>query len=283
LSLAPTAVAVAALVSVQLTVQAPPAVAVPGVHIVSNSSQPSSQSLQHAAAHCNAGERVIGGGGQVDNGQGRVMLTALVPGPSFYWVRAHARAAGHDDDWRVTAYAICAPESSVPGHHVVAAGSPTSPLTQQDRTAIAHCPPGKVVIGTGGAINGKWGQVSFQSIRPNTGGKFVLVQGIRDHQNVAGALFQQWSANAFAICADPIAGRQVVSSLSITHPGDKSQSVQCPNGKTVHGVGFTKDDPVGHAYVDQLHPATPLFVFAGAKISGSAIGWNIAAWATCAD
>lgn len=295
-----------ALLVVPLSVSSPaPAEAVQGARLTSVGSASNSETYKVVYAYCDPGEQVIGGGGRVFNGNGHVMLTMLWPllahpdhDADFggaYVAAAREQAAGYQADWTLRAYAICAPAAAVPGLTAVYKESTTS--ASQTKTATAWCPGSTRVIGTGGAIHTTWpksapattpqGRVSFQQIRPNSQGRYVLVQGVNDLTN--GLSTPDYSAVAVAICADPPTGLQVVSALSLTNPYSKIQVVNCPAGKAAHGAGFTKSDPLGHVYLDAVVPIPDAIfedahVVARTRMPPSAnLSWNIAAWAVCSN
>ena len=132
---------------------------VPGLHIISETTLPSSQPRQATATdQCPSGQRVIGSGAEIQNPRGRVALqVARASGPGDI-----ARAQAHEDvkfpehllPWSVTAYAVCA--TKPPGYRVVF--EPSQQQQSEDRKfASARCPADsdgrqRFVHGAGAAI-----------------------------------------------------------------------------------------------------------------------------------
>jgi hypothetical protein len=130
-------------------VVAAPAQAIPGLVRVAATSANDSSSPKSVSAVCPAGTVVLGGGGQITNGAGQVLLTALEPvnASNSYHARGHEDDDGYNGNWQVTAYAMCArapaglqymsrtgvEQSATFGHYVT-----------------VQCPTGKHLIGYGG-------------------------------------------------------------------------------------------------------------------------------------
>ena len=131
--------------------------------------------------------------------------------------------------------------ASVPGAQRV--DSPPS-LTNSVpvKFATATCPAGKQVTGVGGEITGGFGEVSMNRLEPDATLKSVTVRA----EEVGGNSGRQWSVQAYAMCANTIAGSQRVSVSRVvrgTIQGDGARAVpgrQAPAGcrrhrRSVHG------------------------------------------------
>ncbi|HEX8626845.1 MAG TPA: hypothetical protein VF755_01580 [Catenuloplanes sp.] len=95
-----------------------------------------------ATAACLGGEVLIGAGGRINDGQGGVALTAVVPAQNSVTVRGDA-LAGHHGTWSVIAVAVC--QSASIGAAGVVSGQLGSPST-------ATCADGARLRGTGFAL-----------------------------------------------------------------------------------------------------------------------------------
>jgi hypothetical protein len=178
----------------------------PGLALVSAASA-SDSSDKSVIANCPSGTKVVGLGGNVDNGFtvvfsgpvafGEVVMDGLTPNAALtsVTVRAFEDDDGFADNWTLTAYAICA--NPPPGLQLVTATS----LLESDELAraTANCPAGKNLLGTGGELAGGQGEVVIDDLRPNAALTSATVTGLEDENGYS----SNWQAKAFAICANP--------------------------------------------------------------------------------
>jgi len=147
-----------------------PANSVSGYHIVTSPpTNPSSQSVQTAAAVCPGGERVIGTGGRIlqASGTGQVVLQVARASATgdITRVQAHEQADGFPSPWRVLAYAVCV---NPPAGYQIVTGLSAERLSESVKFATVDCPPGKRVHSVGAAItNTAPGNVSLQVVEPS--------------------------------------------------------------------------------------------------------------------
>jgi hypothetical protein len=92
---------------------------------------------------------------------------------------------------------------------------------------------------------------------------------------------------AYAICANPQPGQQMVFSQTAAGPGDKIATVTCPSGTRVHGAGGGLSGALGQAHFDRIgiNGAGGLGgtdVDARADLDGTAQNWSAWAFAICA-
>ncbi len=83
-----------------------------GIERVTATSTGTSTNFKAAFAECSAGERVIGGGGEIVHGNGRAAFESLTPA-DFPGVQTEFIASAHEignvpADWQLKAYALCA-------------------------------------------------------------------------------------------------------------------------------------------------------------------------------
>jgi hypothetical protein len=263
---------------------APAALAVPGLLLVSASSPYDSSASKRVRAVCPAGRQVVGVAASVLNGLGQAILTGYRPASagslSYADAAAHEDLTGYAGSWSLTAWALCA--LPVPGWQIVSATSASG--SPSNATAIATCLPGQRPLGLGGWIdNPGLGQVILNDTYVTSTDTATGAIGIEDELGFAGL----WTVSAYAICADPVPGRQVVTSVSsLDSISPKSVSVSCPMGTTVHGLGARISGSIQDTTLDDLLPSANL-----ASVTFSAFededgepgGWQLRGILVCAN
>ena len=198
--------------------------AVSGLNRVTSNTFETSQSPKSATAFCASDQRVVGGGGEIilaRAGDPRPVLTSLRPVRvrvnaevtiEGYQAGAEEISPGTAVEWTLKTWAVCA--DALPGQHIVRA---STPKTSSAKKAVAvACPPGERVIGSGGARHRRLsearfrGRVHLQVARPSATGDIARAQA---HEGVNGYPGKWW-LTAYAICAPPPEGYQVVFSKS---------------------------------------------------------------------
>jgi hypothetical protein len=167
----------------------------PGIGTVTSTS-PSNSSTKTASVACPAGTRVLGAGGGVSAANGQVILDGL--GPNTGLTAASATGVevqgGYAGDWTVRVDAICA--LPLPGLELVSAASG---LDSNDKSATAHCPGLKNLVGVGGDISAAGGQAGLNRVIPSAALDAVTVRANEDEDGYAGP----WALTAFAVCTAP--------------------------------------------------------------------------------
>jgi len=229
--LAAVAGAVATVAGAQILVQlvgaSPASAAVPGWQIVQASSVTDSATYKSVTVNCPAGKRVVGTGYHLLGAQGDVVLDDLIPGTTSVTV-----GAGEDQDstsatWKINALAVCA--NPLPGHEIVTVTSAFAPGT--GRNAIATCPTGKRVVGTGAALSQGFGHISIGNLI--TDQQSVYAYAIDDQDGFSGG----WSITAYAVCADAtLPGLEFkTGSSAYDSSTQKIVSANCSAGKVALG------------------------------------------------
>ncbi len=228
---------------------------------------------------CPAGKRVVGGGGDINSSNGQVVLDAFFPDAALttYGAAAFEDDTGNAADWSLTTYAICA-NSALRSVDPSGADSETKLMN-------APCPADMQPTGAGGDITGGLGQVELKWISPFTnvgGGRGVQALGVED---VDGTTIN-WSMRAYAICATPLPGYQLVEAVS---PNDnsspKSVTATCPAGKRLIGAGGRVDAPGSHVPMQQFTPNPALTSVTATGVedeAGTNANWSVTAQALCA-
>jgi len=154
---------------------------------------------------------------------------------------------GYDGNWSITAWATCS--STVTGLQIVQASS-SAAAGSTIAAAIAVCPAGKKVIGAGGVTAGKPNYI-LDTMDIAADLSSVYVETTAAHADPATAPL----AIAYAICIDPVPGQQRVAALGSYDSSDKTQSVVCPLGTKVFGVGGGMTGALGQALLTSLYPS----------------------------
>jgi len=190
------------------------AAAVEGVHLVPSAPLTGSWSPRTVTAYCPFGERAIGGGGSITDtipSSRKLALTQLQPfhitgdpdGTSAGYTVTAVETAPTNLNWSLTAYAMCA--KPIPGMNIYT--SPPQPASSAPvRATAAVCPAGQRVIGTGARSSDSSGQVVLQVARPSHPGDIARAQAHEVPSGYPGS----WTVTAYAICAPPPSGYEVV-------------------------------------------------------------------------
>jgi hypothetical protein len=182
---------------------------------------------------------VLGAGGEISAGGGQVVLEDIrINNLASVTVQGVEAQGGTASNWFARAYAICAASSRLE------VGRPTPSDSEFSKVATAGCVrtiphDGKLVTGGGGDVTGGAGQVRIHTSFPGTSltgsGDFSWrADAVEDENGFA----PSWVLRAYAICATPLPGREVVSAASpVDSSSPKSATVTCPAGKRVVGAG----------------------------------------------
>ena len=282
--------AVAGLLAAQ-TATASPSQAVSGLTRVTKVSASNSNTNKQIAAVCPAGKRVLGGGAEIVNGQGQVVLQQLQPRRTAtddrFVVGAREDGDGFAGAWRLRAFAVCA--DPLPGQQIIASTAPLSSDPQQ--SIVGLCPAGQREVGFGGKINNGAGQVRLTDLYDFFGppSSLLIVGAREDPDGYAG----QWSLSSYTICANESAtnGFVLAAAVSPTNSQSKSVTVTCPAGTQVHTTGVQlRVDQIGQAITNSLvidkisvDPSlTSVTVRTVEDQNGTAGAWSVVAFALCA-
>lgn len=284
-----TVAVVAGLVATQ-TYAAAPSQAASGLTRVTKVSASDSTTLKQVAAVCPAGKRVVGGGAEIVNGRGQVVLQRLQPlrtaTDERFVAGAREDASGYGRDWRLRAFAVCA--DPLPGQQIIASTAPVSSDSQQ--SLVGLCPNGQREIGFGGRINNGGGQVRLTDLYDFFGPpSSLLIVGAREElDGYAG----QWSLSSYTICANEAAASDfvLVAIPSPTNSMNKAATVTCPAGTRVHTAGAQlRADGIGQATTASLvidkvgidPTLTSVTVRAVEDETGTSAAWSVVSFALC--
>ena len=145
-------------------------------------------------AGCPSGLRLYGLGAELNGAGGNVFFDDLTPNAGL----TGATATGYENgafagNWNITGYAICGnpPATLVRRAAVSTVGSPAA-----NTATTPACPAGTRVHGVGAELNGAFGSVVIDDLRPNAG---LLTSTATGAENVAYA--GNWSITSYAICS----------------------------------------------------------------------------------
>jgi hypothetical protein len=258
--------------------------AVPGLERVTTTTAADSSAGERVAAKCPAGKRVVGGGGEVIDGAGRVVLQRLQPKQTAtddrFVTGAHEVEEGYDGDWQLTAYALCSDPLS--GQQVV--GQDAEPTTSDPlQSLLALCPGTQTQVGFGGRIRGGAGQVRMTDLFLFFDPPSVTFIRAQEDANGFDGL---WNVGSYAVCADGGTGFVTVAASSPADSEDKSATVDCPAGTQVHSAGAQlTGSGVSSVVIDEVSIDPGLgSVTAGAAedATGTTGAWSVRAYALCA-
>lgn len=142
---------------------------------------------------CPSGLRLYGLGAELNGAIGRVFLDDLTPNSALTGVTVTAFENGaFAGNWNVTGYAICGNRAATMVR--VAASSLSNSVGA--KTVTASCPAGTRVHGVGAQLDGAFGAVLLDDLRPNTG----LLSGTATAVE-RGPYAGNWSVTVFVICS----------------------------------------------------------------------------------
>jgi len=195
------------------------------------------------SAHCPAGQRVLGGGALTVGGI-HAVITEMQPihpatGVDTFEVTVAADQFGIVGAWSFQAYAFCAVVPA--GLQLEIVSHPNPPTSNFSDQAVAQCPPGKRLIGTGGKIDNGQGQVDLGTVPSGSGPGASRSAAIstEDADGFAGL----YTVTGYSVCAVPsqITDIEMVRKFFVAPAGQSSlrQTVSCPAGMALTGLaGF---------------------------------------------
>jgi hypothetical protein len=258
--------------------------AVPGLHLVEESSgPPNSRSVNEATAECPAGQAMLGLGGKSEGGGGQVVLDALAArtGDSAT-VRAHEDQNGFAGNWLVKAFAICADDG---GERRTTFNEPLNSITPKIASTEegGPCTNQRRLTGVGAEVPiGATGQVVLDQIVPSADLETARVRAQEDDDGFAG----NWSLRPFALCADPLPGLELVSATSPSNSQNKHATARCDEGKRVIGTGGRIFGGAGEVSIGYMIPDAALtraHVRGVEDEDGRSGPWSVTAFAICAN
>jgi hypothetical protein len=253
-----------------------------GLQLVSQQSATDSTAAKSVTIICPTGKILAGAAGQINIANtGKAVLEDVTPLPNLAGVNVVGTetGAGTTDNWSVKAYAICV--YGLAGPQLV---SQQTPVDSNSKALLLTCPSGTQVVGTGGQINiATSGKVGLHEFTPET---LTTVRVIA--AEIGTGTTANWTMKAYALCASPPLGLQIVRTTStIDSKHAKAVVAQCPAGKRVMGTGADIAAPEGNRVM--LDEVTPLPDLSGVNAVGTELAggttqnWTVSAEAICAS
>jgi hypothetical protein len=162
--------------------------------------------------------------------------------------------------------AAASPAVALPALQVVIADYEYGYNQDNPKWVEANCPPGKLVVGGGGQIQGRQDWRFFL-----TGLEPKSAEGLKPSRFVASAVAatssdpnrpkEKWSMQAVALCVDAAAIQpyQIVSHLSLPTSGVfMSDTARCPAGTVAYSAGGSAPDPWGGFGLQMVRTSGPL-------------------------
>jgi len=176
---------------------------------------------------------------------------------------------------------VAEPAAALPGLQRVVVNTATD--STNTKRAVARCPIGTQVVGGGASIVNGVGQVLLTGYRMvDSVPDYVLVSATEDQDLYSGS----WALYAYAICAAPVAGVQIVSNSSAGgSPSNQTVIVSCPAGTQVFGMGGWIDGGNGQVILDAVYVLAGLTGVGAIGVEdedGYAANWVVTAFAVCA-
>ena len=227
-------------------------------------------------ANCDTGQRVIGASAWLVRADGEVRIVDMIPRTDYVYAFAREDEDGTNASWQMWVSAVCA--NAIPGMEIV---EQTSTVKSDPWNSVAaDCTGGDQLLGTGYRINDGNGQVGLDDLKVTSSTR-LTVWGYEDGSGYG----SDWSVTAFAVCAPPPAGLEIVSEESIgtSDPSD-ALGAFCPNGKVTLGGGGQIDGGSGQVIVDDLYKSEDEYrITAYEDDDGTNAVWHLHAYAICAN
>lgn len=175
--------------------------------------------------------------------------------------------------------------ASIPGHEVIVVRSRTDSLGVKSVQAV--CPSGKNVVGVGGSVGAFLPGLIMTEVFPDATLTSVTVVGREEE----GGTTAQWSLYAYALCAEPLPGLQLVTRTSVYGSSAvRALKVICPAPKKLLSAGARIDGAGGEVMLSAVRgqpfsaplPSTA-FVRATEDGTGASANWGLIGYAICAD
>lgn len=180
------------------------------------------------------------------------------------------------------------PASAVAG--LVKVTSPgTTANSVSPKTATATCPTGKRILGGGGWLietGTATRKLILTQLRPvqGTGGQSdrYVVTGAEAAPGISG----NWLVQAYALCADPVAGMRIVSTATASSStAVQATSAVCPGGTRALGSGASITNPQAQVALQVARASGPGDIVraqAREDADGYSGSWSVTAHAVCA-
>jgi hypothetical protein len=241
----------------------------------------SSTSPKPDSVHCTNGRYVVGAG-VTAAGSADLRYDELIPSEHDVDAYASVDDSGVDTDWSLRTRAVCSDQPGI-GYEIVSATS-TPRDSDPSHEATASCSGGKVLLGTGWAIDSGDGHVGVTEVRP-TANHTVEVTAYEDDTGWAGS----WDVTAYAVCAAGISGQRIQSYYTGYHSSTHGATNGCDVGEVSLGGGFQVQGEQAYTALSFLWPGGfydnqwLLSVTVKEDDAGTPDSWGMTHYQICAD
>jgi hypothetical protein len=211
---------------------APAFASLPGLSQQYGNSLENSDPSKTAVATCPNGTNVVGMGGSLWSASGDVAIEAIVPDLGTRTVTVTAKEVDpFSGAWRATAWAMCA---TAPAGLVRVFAPSVSNST--DKSVTATCPLNTTLLAIGFDVGAGYGEVLVNQVRPDGGAGIAatsaIVSAFEDETYTT-----NWTISAYLLCANPIAGQQVMTAATPPSTTTPISAVvaACPAGQNATG------------------------------------------------
>lgn len=202
-----------------------------------------------ASVTCPSNKTVVGTGWSTNPSTAQLRLQFLVPSEHSVLAQVYEEYSGYSSSWSLTVHAMCADRP--PGWSLSSYKASTD--SDDYHTARVNCPTGDVPLGAGVEHMVPHGQVVVTDINPDLTGVHVAAYEYEDGYD------DDWWIRAYAICADPPTGWELLSSSNQTSYPSTSEYTACSADRTAISAGADLNGAYGEVVLKSLRT----FVYQG--------------------
>jgi hypothetical protein len=217
-----------------------------GLVSVSDTTDYDDDRIKLASITCPNNKTVVGTGWSTNPASGQLRLQFLIPNEHSVIAQVHEDYTYYSSPWSLTVYAMCADRPS--GWYLT--NHRASTHSDSYHTARATCSGGTVPLGVGVEQSTGQGQIVVTDINPDFTGVSVAAYEYEDGTNT------DWWIRAYAICADPPTGWQLLSSSNQTSYPRTSEFTTCSAGRTALSAGVDLNGAHGEVALTALRPGS---------------------------
>lgn len=228
-----------------------------------------------ASVTCPDNKTVVGTGWSTNPGTAQLRLQFLIPYEHSVVAQVYEAYSGYDPPWSLTVYAMCAQRPS--GWSL--SSHKESTFVDPYHTARVNCSNGRVPLGMGVEHMVPHGQVVITDINPDLTGVHVSAYTHEDGYD------DEWWIRAYAICADPPIGWELISSSNQTSYPTTTEASPCSAGRTAISAGADLNGAYGEVVLKSLRTITYLGEYGSATASedetGAPDSWELTTDVIC--
>jgi hypothetical protein len=217
-----------------------------GLVSVSDTTESNDDRIKLASMTCPNNKTVVGFGWSTNPASGQLRLQILQPYEHSVIAQVHEDYTYFSSPWSLTVYVMCA--NRPPGWSLVSYRASTS--SDDYHTARVDCPGETVPLAAGVDQGTGQGQIVVTDINPDFTGVAVAAYEYED------GTYADWWIRAWAICADPPAGWQLLSSSNQTAYPTTAEFTTCQAGRTALSAGVDLNGAHGEVVLTGVRPGS---------------------------